>query len=50
MIHSRFDKLNASLQTSDLGGVIRNPVPTRRYCSGWHFYLTASPDVFLYAI
>ena len=31
MTHSRFDKLNASLQTSDLDAVILNPGPTLTY-------------------
>jgi len=49
MTHSRFDKLNASLQTSDLDAVILNPGPTLTYLSGLHFHLMERPVVLLYA-
>ncbi len=49
MIHSRFDKLNASLQTSDLDAVILNPGPTLTYLSGLHFHMSERPVVLLYA-
>jgi Xaa-Pro dipeptidase len=46
---SRFDKLNASLQTSDLDAVILNPGPTLTYLSGLVFHLMERPVVLLYA-
>ena len=49
MTHSRFDKLNASLQTSDLDAVILNPGPTLTYLSGLHFHLMERPIVLLFA-
>ena len=49
MIHSRFDKLNASLLTSDLDAVILNPGPTLTHLSGLHFHLMERPVVLLYA-
>jgi len=49
MTHSRFDKLNASLRTSDLDAVILNPGPTLTYLSGLHFHLMERPVVLLYA-
>jgi len=49
MTHSRFDKLNASLQTSDLDAVILNPGPTLTYLSGLNFHLMERPVVLLYA-
>ena len=49
MTHSRFDKLNASLQTSDLDAVILNPGPTLTYLSGLHFHLMERPVVLLFA-
>ncbi len=49
MIHSRFDKLNASLQISDLDAVILNPGPTLTYLSGLHFHLMERPVVLLFA-
>ncbi len=49
MIHSRFDKLNASLRTSDLDAVILNPGPTLTYLSGLHFHMSERPVVLLYA-
>ena len=49
MIHSRFDKLNASLRNSDLDAVILNPGPTQTYVSGLVFHLMERPIVLLYA-
>jgi Xaa-Pro aminopeptidase len=49
MTHSRFDKLNASLRTSDLDAVILNPGPTLTYLSGLHFHLMERPVVLLFA-
>jgi Xaa-Pro dipeptidase len=49
MTHSRFDRLNASLQTSDLDAVILNPGPTLTYLSGLHFHLMERPVVLLFA-
>jgi len=49
MTHSRFDKLNASLLTSDLDAVILNPGPTLTYLSGLHFHTSERPVVLLYA-
>ena len=46
---SRFDKLNASLRTSDLDAVILNPGPTLTYLSGLHFHLMERPVVLLFA-
>jgi Xaa-Pro dipeptidase len=46
---SRFDKLNASLRTSDLDAVILNPGPTLTYLSGLNFHLMERPVVMLYA-
>jgi Xaa-Pro dipeptidase len=49
MTHSRFDRLNASLRTSDLDAVILNPGPTLTYLSGLHFHLMERPVVLLFA-
>lgn len=49
MTHPRFDKLNASLRTSDLDAVILNPGPTLTYLSGLHFHLMERPVVLLFA-
>ncbi|MEP7134255.1 MAG: Xaa-Pro peptidase family protein [Chloroflexota bacterium] len=49
MIHSRFDKLNASLRTSDLDAVILNAGPTLTHLSGLVFHLMERPIVLLYA-
>ncbi len=49
MTQSRFDKLNASLRTSDLDAVILNPGPTLTYLSGLHFHLMERPVVLLFA-
>lgn len=46
---SRFDRLNASLHTSDLDAVILNPGPTLTYLSGLHFHLMERPVVLLFA-
>jgi Xaa-Pro aminopeptidase len=49
MIESRFDKLNASLQTSDLDAVILNPGPTLTHLTGLHFHLMERPVILLFA-
>ncbi len=49
MIQSRFDKLNASLQRSDLDAVILNPGPTLTHLTGLHFHLMERPVVLLFA-
>ena len=49
MTHHRFDKLNASLRTSDLDAVILNPGPTLKYLSGLNFHLMERPVVLLFA-
>src|SRR5678809_164610 len=49
MTHARFDKLNASLRTSDLDAVILNPGSTLTYLSGLVFHLMERPIVLLYA-
>lgn len=49
MTQSRFDKLNASLRTSDLDAVILNPGPTLTHLSGLHFHLMERPVVLLFA-
>jgi len=49
MTHHRFDKLNASLLTSDLDAVILNAGPTLTYLSGLVFHLMERPIVLLYA-
>ena len=49
MIESRFDKLNASLQTSNLDAVILNPGPTLTHLTGLHFHLMERPVVLLFA-
>jgi Xaa-Pro dipeptidase len=49
MTHSRFDRLNASLRTSDLDAVILNPGPTLTYLAGLHFHLMERPVVLLFA-
>src|SRR5512138_1641096 len=49
MTQSRFDKLNASLQGSDLDAVILNPGPTLTHLSGLHFHLMERPVVLLFA-
>jgi Xaa-Pro dipeptidase len=49
MTQSRFDKLNASLRTSDLDAVILNPGPTLTYLTGLRFHLMERPVVLLFA-
>ncbi|HET9907918.1 MAG TPA: Xaa-Pro peptidase family protein [Anaerolineales bacterium] len=49
MTQPRFEKLNTSLQTSDLDAVILNPGPTLTYLTGLHFHLMERPVVFLFA-
>jgi Xaa-Pro dipeptidase len=49
MTQSRFDKLNASLQNSDLDAVILNPGPTLTHLTGLHFHLMERPVVLLFA-
>jgi Xaa-Pro dipeptidase len=46
---SRFDKLNASLLTSDLDAVILNPGPTLTHLTGLRFHLMERPVVLLFA-
>ncbi len=49
MTQSRFDKLNASLQSSDLDAVILNAGPTLTHLTGLHFHLMERPVVLLFA-
>ena len=49
MTNPRFDKLNASLRTSDLDAVILNPGSTLTYLTGMHFHLMERPVVLLFA-
>ncbi|PWB71647.1 MAG: aminopeptidase P family protein [Anaerolineales bacterium] len=49
MTHPRFDKLNASLLTSELDSVILNPGPTLTYLTGLRFHLMERPVVLLFA-
>jgi len=49
MPYPRFDKLNASLRTSDLDAVILNPGSTLTYLTGMHFHLMERPVVLLFA-
>ncbi len=49
MTQPRFDKLNASLRTSDLDAVILNPGPTLTHLTGLHFHLMERPVVLLFA-
>jgi Xaa-Pro dipeptidase len=49
MTHSRLDRLNASLRTSDLDAVILNPGPTLTHLTGLHFHLMERPVVLLFA-
>ena len=49
MTQSRFDKLNASLRTSDLDAIILNPGPTLTHLTGLHFHLMERPVVLLFA-
>ncbi|NJC96055.1 MAG: aminopeptidase P family protein [Anaerolineae bacterium] len=49
MTHPRFDKLTASLLTSELDSVILNPGPTLTYLTGLRFHLMERPVVLLFA-
>src|SRR6266508_4625966 len=49
MNQSRFDKLNASLRTSEMDAVILNPGPTLTHLTGLHFHLMERPVVLLFA-
>lgn len=49
MTQTRLDKLNASLQTSDLDAVILNPGPTLTHLTGLRFHLMERPVVLLLA-
>ena len=49
MTQSRLDKLNSSLQTSDLDAVILNPGPTLTHLTGLHFHLMERPVVLMFA-
>lgn len=49
MTQTRFDKLNASLRTSDLEAVILNPGPTLKYLTGLAFHLMERPVVLFFA-
>src|SRR5512147_2281955 len=49
MTQSRFDKLNASLRTSDMDAVILNPGPTLTHLTGLHFHLMERPVVLMVA-
>jgi Xaa-Pro dipeptidase len=48
MTTSRFDKLTASLRTSNLDAVILNPGPTLTYLTGLRFHLMERPVVLLF--
>jgi Xaa-Pro dipeptidase len=50
MTQTRFDKLNASLRTSDLEAVILNPSPTLKYLTGLSFHLMERPVVLFFAV
>jgi Xaa-Pro dipeptidase len=49
MTQPRFDKLHASLRTSDLDAVILNPGSTLTYLTGLRFHLMERPVVLLFA-
>lgn len=49
MTYPRFDKLNASLRTSNLEAVILNPGPTLKYLTGLNFHLMERPVVLFFA-
>src|SRR6266540_7519571 len=49
MTQSRFDKLNASLQSSGLDAVILNPGPTLTHLTGLHLHLMERPMVLFFA-
>lgn len=46
---NRFDKLAASLRTSNLDAVILNPGPTLTHLTGLHFHLMERPVVLMFA-
>ncbi len=46
---SRFEKLAASLRTSNLDAVVLNPGPTLTHLTGLHFHLMERPVVLLFA-
>jgi Xaa-Pro dipeptidase len=49
MTQSRFDRLNASLHTSNLDAVVLNPGPTLTHLTGLRFHLMERPVVLLFA-
>ena len=49
MTQSHFDRLNASLQNSDLDAVILNPGPTLTHLTGLRFHLMERPVVLMFA-
>lgn len=49
MTQPRFDRLNASLRTSELDSVILNPGPTLTYLTGLRFHLMERPVVLFFA-
>jgi Xaa-Pro dipeptidase len=49
MTQSRFDRLNQSLQTSNLDAVILNPGPTLTHLTGLRFHLMERPVVLMFA-
>src|SRR5687768_9715 len=49
MTQSRFDRLNASLQSSGLDAVILNPGPTLTHLTGLRFHLMERPVVLMFA-
>lgn len=49
MTQVRFDKLNASLRSSDLDAVILNPGPTLTHLTGLRFHLMERPVVLMFA-
>lgn len=49
MTQARFDKLNASLRSSDLDAVILNPGPTLTHLTGLRFHLMERPVVLMFA-
>jgi Xaa-Pro dipeptidase len=46
---NRFDKLAASLRTSNLDAVILNPGPTLTHLTGLHFHLMERPVILMFA-
>jgi Xaa-Pro dipeptidase len=49
MTQYRFDRLNASLRTSELDAVILNPGPSLKHLTGLSFHLMERPVVLLFA-